>query len=201
MRRISNTTENKIEFYGYWEDGIMIKKMNKYTTEIVKINSIRKNPKNPRIIKDTKFKLLVESIKEFPEMLTIRPVVVNKDGIILAGNMRHKASIEAGLNEIPIMRVDLTPDKENEFLIKDNASFGEWDWEVLANEWDIEELSHWGIDLPIFAESEEELTDDSPKITKKISFEFSFEEADRIESELYNIASTKEQALQILLQK
>ena len=116
--------------------------------EIAKINAVKLNPNNPRIIKDDKFKKLVQSIKDFPEMLNIRPIVVNKDMIILGGNMRFKACKEAGLKEVPIIITDLTEEKQREFLIKDNTSGGEWDWEVLANEWDVEELESWGLDVP-----------------------------------------------------
>jgi len=117
--------------------------------EIRKISEVKLNPNNPRLIKDDKFKKLVQSIKDFPEMLNIRPIVVNQDMIILGGNMRYKACKEAGLKEIPIIITDLSEDKQREFLIKDNTSGGEWDWEVLANEWDSEQLEDWGLDLPI----------------------------------------------------
>lgn len=116
--------------------------------EIAKINAVKLNPNNPRIIKDDKFKKLVQSIKDFPEMLNIRPIVVNKNMIILGGNMRYKACKEAGLKEVPIIITDLSEEKQREFLIKDNTSGGEWDWEVLANEWDVEELESWGLDVP-----------------------------------------------------
>lgn len=129
--------------------------------EIAKINAVKLNPNNPRIIKDDKFKKLVQSIKDFPEMLNIRPIVVNKDMIILGGNMRYKACKEAGLKEVPIIITDLSEEKQREFLIKDNTSGGEWDWEVLANEWDVEELESWGLDvpdleIPQFLEAEED---------------------------------------------
>jgi hypothetical protein len=117
--------------------------------QIVKLSEVKLNPNNPRLIKDDKFKKLVQSIKDFPEMLNIRPIVVNQDMIILGGNMRYKACKEAGLKEIPIIITDLSEDKQREFLIKDNTSGGEWDWEVLANEWNSEELEAWGLDLPI----------------------------------------------------
>jgi len=116
-----------------------------------KISEIKLNPNNPRLIKDDKFKKLVQSIKDFPEMLNIRPIVVNQDMIILGGNMRYKACKEAGLKEIPIIKTDLTEEQQREFLIKDNTSGGEWDWEVLANEWNSEQLADWGLDIPSFA--------------------------------------------------
>ena len=104
---------------------------------LMKISDIKANPNNPRIIKDDKFKKLVESVKNFPEMLELRPIVVNKDMIILGGNMRFKACKEAWIKEIPVIVADnLTEDQEREFLIKDNVSGGEWDWDILANEWD-----------------------------------------------------------------
>ena len=116
----------------------------------MKISQIKPNPNNPRLIKDDKFKKLCQSIKDFPEMLELRPIVVNKDMIILGGNMRYKAAKEIGLKEIPVTIADLTPEQEREFLIKDNTSGGEWDWEVLANEWDTEQLEAWGLDVPSF---------------------------------------------------
>jgi site-specific DNA-methyltransferase (adenine-specific) len=123
--------------------------------EKVKIGLVKNNPNNPRIIKDDKFKNLVESIKSFPKMLEIRPIVVNKDMIVLGGNMRLKASISADLKEVPIIRAeDLTEDEEREFIIKDNVSGGEWDWSMLANEWEQDELEKWGLDIPDFASDE-----------------------------------------------
>jgi len=122
--------------------------------QIVKISEVKVNPNNPRLIKDDKFNKLVESIKNFPEMLNIRPIVVNQDMIILGGNMRYKACKEAGLKEIPIFITDLSEEKQREFLIKDNVSGGEWDWELLANEWNVEELEDWGVDIPVFETDE-----------------------------------------------
>lgn len=117
--------------------------------KIVKITEVKVNPNNPRLIKDDKFKKLVQSIKDFPEMLNIRPIVVNKDMIILGGNMRFKACKEAGLKEVPIIITDLNEEQQKEFLIKDNVSGGEWDWNMLANEWNADDLKDWGLDLPL----------------------------------------------------
>ena len=115
----------------------------------VDINQVLPNTDNPRFIKDYKFEKLVKSIKEFPQMLDLRPIVVNKDMIVLGGNMRLKACVEAGIKEVPIIFADnLTDDQQKEFIIKDNSSFGEWDWDILANEWDTEQLIDWGIDIP-----------------------------------------------------
>jgi ParB-like chromosome segregation protein Spo0J len=128
--------------------------------QLVKITEVKLNPNNPRLIKDDKFKKLVQSIKDFPEMLNIRPIVVNQDMIILGGNMRYKACKEAGLKEIPIIKTDLTEDQQREFLIKDNTSGGEWDWDILANEWNAEQLESWGLDVHISLESKDNNAED-----------------------------------------
>lgn len=117
-------------------------------TELVPINKIKPNASNPRFIKTLKFKKLVKSIKELPSMLKLRPIVVDENYIILGGNMRYKACIEAGLKEIPIIVADeLTEDDKQAFVIKDNLSFGEWDYDILSNEWDSVELDDWGLDV------------------------------------------------------
>ena len=117
--------------------------------ERVDIRQVRSNPDNPRFIKGDKFEKLVKSIREFPQMLELRPIVVNKDMIVLGGNMRLKACEEAGIEQVPIIFADnLTEEQQKEFIIKDNSSFGEWDWDLLANEWDTEQLIDWGMDIP-----------------------------------------------------
>ena len=116
----------------------------------VKISEVKTNPKNPRLIKDDKFKKLVKSIQEFPQMLELRPIVVDENNIILGGNMRYKACKEVGLKEVFIVKAeDLTEQQKDEFIVKDNVGFGEWDWDILANEWDTEKLDEWGLDLPV----------------------------------------------------
>lgn len=115
----------------------------------VNIKEVKPNPSNPRTIKDAKFKKLVQSIKDFPQMLELRPIVVDKDYIVLGGNMRLKACLAAGLKEIPILIADqLTEEQKAEFIIKDNVGFGDWDWDVLANEWPVDKLEEWGLDVP-----------------------------------------------------
>jgi DNA modification methylase len=121
----------------------------------VPIGTIKNNPNNPRVIKDDKFKKLVQSIKDLPEMAEVRPVVVNTDMVVLGGNMRLKAMREAGWKDVPIQVVDWDEDKQRQFIIKDNVSGGEWDWDMLANEWDTEELQEWGLDLPDFDNAKE----------------------------------------------
>ena len=126
----------------------------------VKVDKVKSNPKNPRLIKDEKFKKLVKSIKDFPEMETVRPIVVNKDMIILGGNMRYKAMIECGYKEVNVEVVDWSEQKQNEFIIKDNVGFGEWEWDEIANSWDMEQLEGWGMDLPVFDYKEIEAEED-----------------------------------------
>jgi DNA modification methylase len=117
----------------------------------VPINTVKANPNNPRIIKDDKFAKLVKSINEFPQMLNLRPIVVNDDMVVLGGNMRLKACKEAGLKEIPIIKAsELTEQQQKEFIVKDNVGYGEWDWNDLANNWDAEQLQDWGLDIPGF---------------------------------------------------
>jgi len=140
----------------------------------VKITEVKTNPNNPRLIKDDKFKKLVKSIKEFPQMLELRPIVVNDDMIVLGGNMRLKACKEAGLKEVPIIKAsDLTDEQQKEFIVKDNVGFGEWDWDILANEWDAVQLEDWGLDgFPFDAETELEAEEDN------------YEAADDIETDI-----------------
>jgi 16S rRNA G966 N2-methylase RsmD len=116
--------------------------------ETVKISRVIPNEDNPRYIKEDKFKKLVQSLKDFPEMANARPIVVNKDMVALGGNMRLKAMQEAGWSEVPVEIVDWSEEKQREFIIKDNVGFGEWDWDELANTWEAEELNEWGLDTP-----------------------------------------------------
>tara|TARA_R100000734_G_scaffold1337_2_gene1418 strand:- start:608 stop:1189 length:582 start_codon:yes stop_codon:yes gene_type:complete len=131
----------------------------------INIDKIKNNPENPRVIKDYKFNKLVKSIKDFPEMMQLRPIVVDENNIILGGNMRYKAAVQAGLKNVYVIQADdLSEKQKKEFVIKDNSSFGEWDWDVLANEWELNELKEWGLDLPrIYFDEDEE-----PELDKDI---------------------------------
>jgi hypothetical protein len=116
--------------------------------EQINIKEIKNNPNNPRIIKDYKYTKLVESIKEFPQMLKIRPIVIDDNMMVLGGNMRLKACKEAGIKKIHIIKAtELTDEQKKEFIIKDNINFGEWDWDMIANEWDSTSLEYWGLDV------------------------------------------------------
>jgi len=153
----------------------------------IKISDIKPNPNNPRQIKDDKFKKLVQSIKDFPEMLSLRPIVVNDEMVVLGGNMRLKACKEAGLKEVPIIKAsELTEDQQREFIIKDNVGFGEWDWDSLANEWDAVELEAWGLDLPGY-----DLDAD------KLGTDFSLPDGDKAPFQQMTFTLADEQAVQI----
>jgi ParB-like chromosome segregation protein Spo0J len=174
----------------------------------VKISEVKSNPNNPRIIKDDKFQKLVKSIKEFPEMLNIRPIVVNADMVVLGGNMRLKACKEAGLKEVAIIKAeDLTEDQQKQFIIKDNVGYGEWDWEGLANQWDENELAEWGLDIPSFnvskdldysildeADVSEQLSEMTSNVKKAIQIEF---EAEHYEEASELVKFWREQGLYI----
>jgi len=130
----------------------------------MKLSAIHSNPTNPRFIKDDRFKKLVKSIEEFPKMMALRPIIIDAEGMILGGNMRFKALKELGYKEIPdewVRRADeLTDEEKRRFIIEDNVPFGEWDFDILANEWDSEELTAWGLDIPDFAVNKEVTEDD-----------------------------------------
>lgn len=128
------------------------------------LSEIHINPSNPRIIKDERFKKLVKSIDEFPKMMALRPIIIDADGMILGGNMRFKALKELKYKDIPdewVKRAsELTDEEKQRFIIEDNVPFGEWDWDTLANEWDAEQLTEWGLEIPDFAVNKEVTEDD-----------------------------------------
>jgi hypothetical protein len=166
-----------------------------------KISKIKPNPSNPRTIKDEKFNKLVESLKSFPQMLEIRPIVVNDDMIVLGGNMRLKACKEAGLKEVPIIKASsLTPEQQREFIIKDNVGFGEWDWAMITAEWDVEQLGAWGLDVPEFGvnlDADELGTDfslpDGDKAPfQQMTFTLADEQAEQIKNAIADIKQTEE---------
>ena len=132
------------------------------------ITEIKSNPNNPRLIKDHKFKQLVKSIQDFPQMLELRPIVIDENNMVLGGNMRLKACLEAGLTDVPVIHANnLTEGQKKEFIIKDNISFGEHNWDDLANSWNIEELDDWGLDIPAFANNDIVEKEDNAKGDKK----------------------------------
>ena len=169
----------------------------------VAINKIKPNPKNPRTIKDDKFNKLVKSIQEFPQMLEKRPLVcfTDTDGmfVVLGGNMRLKAAKEVGLKELPILLADdWTEEQKQEFLIKDNVGFGEWNWEELHADWDVELLDEWGLDVGGFDLDSDELgTDftlpDGDKAPfQQMTFTLADEQAEQIKNAISDIKETDE---------
>lgn len=128
----------------------------------IKLSTLRPNPDNPRYITDERFAKLIKSVKEFPEMMELRPLIVAKDGRVLGGNMRYEALRELGYEQIPaswVMYVDLTKEKEREFIIKDNASFGGYEWETIEEEWADYPLDDWDPDLSGWHVEEYEVED------------------------------------------
>jgi len=169
------------------------------------INEIKPNPSNPRIIKDDKFKKLVKSIQDFPQMLELRPIVVDENNVVLGGNMRLKACIEAGLKDVPVKQAkELTEEQKKEFIVKDNVGYGEWDWDDLANNWDEQLLTEWGLDIPNFdtssyADQNKELSLDDVTDSMSINLKFTEEEYYVVKEQLLKIAPTPEQAIWKLL--
>lgn len=151
----------------------------------VKLSTIKSNPNNPRLIKDAKFEKLKKSISEFPKMMELRPMVINADSVILGGNMRFKALKDLGYKEVPeewIKRAeDLTDEEARRFIIADNVGFGEHDWEVLANEWDTQELEDWGLEGFPFESDESESEPKDLSDDLKETFEVIVECSDEME--------------------
>ena len=171
--------------------------------KLVKITEVKTNAKNPRTIKDEKFRKLVKSIQEFPDMLNKRPLIVftDVDGkyVVLGGNMRLKACKEIGLKEIPVILADeWTEEQKAEFLIKDNVGFGEWDWDILTDEWDTDKLQDWGLELPIYFNDSDELGTDFnlPEGDKapfqQMTFTLADEQAEQIKNAITDIKQTEE---------
>ena len=164
----------------------------------VPINTVKANPNNPRIIKDDKFAKLVKSMNEFPQMLNLRPIVVNDDMVVLGGNMRLKACKEAGLKEIPIIKAsELTEQQQKEFIVKDNVGYGEWDWSDLANNWDSDQLEEWGLDIPGFSDVEDlgenfSLPDGDKAPFQQMTFTLADEQATQIKNAIDDIKGTEE---------
>jgi hypothetical protein len=171
----------------------------------MKISEIKANPNNPRLIKDDKFAKLVKSIKEFPEMLKLRPIVVNDDMIVLGGNMRLKACKDAGLKVVPVIKAsELSEEQQREFIIKDNVGFGEWDWEMLGNEWPEDKLEEWGLEVPNFTETNysdknKEIDVDGMADNMQINLNYTGEDYWRVKNKLLTIAQTPEAAIVKLL--
>jgi hypothetical protein len=162
------------------------------------IKEIKPNPSNPRIIKDDKFKKLVKSIQDFPQMLELRPIVIDENNIVLGGNMRLKACIEAGLTDVPVKQAkELTEEQKKEFIVKDNVGFGEWDWSDLANNWETEELEEWGLDIIGFSNVDDlgegfTLPDGDKSPFQQMTFTLADEQCVQIKNAIEEIKRTEE---------
>ena len=175
------------------------------------IAEIKPNPKNPRVIKDDKFKKLVESLRTFPQMLDKRPLICvtdTVDGLIfpLGGNMRLKAAQELKMAKLPVeMADDWTEEQRQEFIIKDNVGFGEWNYEELYADWDTEQLSEWGLDIPGFAdpvdysEKNKEIDIDAMDDEMVIKLKYTEDEYNIVKGQLLRLAPTPEAAVWKLL--
>lgn len=166
----------------------------------VNISQVKTNPNNPRIIKNDKFQKLVKSIQEFPEMLKLRPIVVDEDMMVLGGNMRLKASKDAGLKQVWIEIAEgLTEEQKKEFIVKDNVGFGEWEWDMLANEWDSVQLAEWGLD--VWQNEDDEQNNDVNDISDNIAEEYRVEielTSEREQEQVYNELTKKGYKCRIL---
>jgi hypothetical protein len=173
----------------------------------IPINKLKANPTNPRVLRDDKFLKLKASIQSFPDMLNKRPIVAvtDKDGkfMVLGGNMRMRACQDLGMKEVPVILADeWTEEQRREFVIKDNVGFGEWDWDQLANEWDAEQLSDWGLDVPIgqdFSDKNQEIDTDGFADESVIKLTYSLEDYEKVREALSKVAATPEQAVWKLL--
>lgn len=160
--------------------------MIKKTEKTVRLDEIKVNEHNPRQIKQKEMDKLKKSLKDFPEMMQLRPIVVDEDGVILGGNMRYQALVASGADSADVIQVEgLTEDQKREFIIKDNVPYGDWDWDALANEWDPDELNDWGLaNIKTGLADEKNIEEEPPTIVSSfITFDYSDEVQVRISDE------------------
>jgi hypothetical protein len=174
---------------------------------LLPVSTLKRNPNNPRVIKDAKFDQLVKSIEQFPEMMELRPIVVNEDMVVLGGNMRLAAVKQLKLKEVPvIIASNLTEDQQREFIIKDNVGYGEWDWPILEADWDLGQLADWGLEKTEWPISTQDFSDKNQEVDTSefsgdmvISLKYTEAEYHIVREKLSKIAATPEQAVWILL--
>jgi hypothetical protein len=175
---------------------------------MISLSTISLNKNNPRFIRDEKFKKLVSSLAEFPKMMELRPIVIDENNVILGGNMRYRALMELGILEVPDNWIkkasDLTDTQKREFLLKDNVGFGEWDWDIIADQWQTDEVTAWGLDIPdlslvTFGEKNKEIDIDEMDGEMIIKLKFPEENYHLVKGKLGNIAATPEDAVMLLL--
>jgi hypothetical protein len=167
----------------------------------MKLKDIKPNPNNPRVLRDEKFAKLKQSIQEFPKMLSLRPIVIDENNVVLGGNMRLRALQDLGYTDIDDTCVkyakDLTEEEKQRFIISDNVAFGEWDWDTLANDWEADQLSDWGLDIPQFDSPEDfdedfTLPDGDKAPFQQMTFTLADEQATVIQNAISDIKHTEE---------
>jgi hypothetical protein len=167
----------------------------------MKLKDIKPNPNNPRVLRDEKFLKLKQSIQEFPKMLSLRPIVIDENNVVLGGNMRLRALQDLGYTDIDDTCVkyakDLTEEEKQRFIISDNVAFGEWDWDTLANDWEADQLSDWGLDIPQFDSPEDfdedfTLPDGDKAPFQQMTFTLADEQATVIQNAISDIKHTEE---------
>jgi hypothetical protein len=167
----------------------------------MKLKEIKPNPNNPRVLRDDKFQKLKQSITEFPKMLSLRPMVIDENNVVLGGNMRLRALQELGFNDIDEAWVkrssDLTEEEKKRFIIADNVAFGEWDWDTLANDWDVVDLEAWGLDIPQFDRPEDfnedfTLPEGDKEPFQQMTFTLADEQATVLQNAIAEIKRTEE---------
>ena len=174
----------------------------------MKLRDIKPNPNNPRVLRDDKFQKLKQSITEFPKMLSLRPMVIDENNVVLGGNMRLRALQELGFTDVEEAWVkrssDLTEDEKKRFIIADNVAFGEWDWDTLANDWEVVDLEAWGLEIPQFNQDinlddffEENNEEKEEKF--KITLEYTQDDYNEVNEALKNHSGSKEQIIFKLL--
>jgi hypothetical protein len=169
----------------------------------MKLKDIKPNPNNPRVLRDDKFQKLKQSIAEFPKMLSLRPMVIDENNVVLGGNMRLRALQELGFTDIDEAWVkrssDLTEEEKKRFIIADNVAFGEWDWDTLANDWDVVDLEAWGLDIPQFDTVEEQVIEEEQEEMNVIELKFYDKDYKIVKEKLNSISMSPEIAVLKLL--
>ena len=158
--------------------------------EYRKLKDIKLLDRNPRTIRDDDFKKLVQSIEANPDYFEARPLILSDrtgELVIIAGNQRYRAAKELKLKEVPTFLIkDLTEEREKEIIIRDNVSNGQWDFDVLANEWEVEQLEDWGLEVGGFDINSDEYGED-----------FSLPDGDKAPFQQMTFTLADEQAIQI----
>jgi len=174
----------------------------------MKLKDIKPNPNNPRVLRDEKFAKLKQSIQEFPKMLSLRPIVIDENNVVLGGNMRLRALQDLGYTDIDDTCVkyakDLTEEEKQRFIIADNVAFGEWDWDTLANDWEADQLSDWGLDIPQFNQDVNlddffEENNEQKEEKFKITLEYTEDDYNEVNDALKKHSGSKEQIIFKLL--